>query len=319
MRVAAPRRPHRQSGRGRSWLDGCAEAQAGRRFASCDGRSPLGERPVLPDPVDRYWPRWVRLGPMRRPIPGGRRHGSLGVRDMLPDVPRRRCAPRRGLPARRDRSPRRHRRRRPLRWHRSRRGRRGDRGRVGLCIHRRRGGRRLCGHRGRRWRRRWSRIRRGRARRRGWRRHVRRRSGLRVRCGRGTTARRRRRVPRRQERERVHVSLRIGGDADPKMDVWLVELGCPARADRADSGPFTDVRAFRDRHRAEMHERDGVAVGGLDRHGLPARRHRAGKRHSPARGGQNVRAGWTGDVDPAVLAACVRIGRVERKSAQDST
>ena len=59
--------------------------------------------------------------------------------------------------------------------------------------------------------------------------------------------------------------------------------------------------------RAEMRERDRVAVGGVDRHDVPARRDRPGEASpSPRRARAPVRP-RAGDIDAAVLAARVRV------------
>jgi hypothetical protein len=242
---------------------------------------------------------------MPRLMRGRRRHRSPGAKDVLPDRPRRRRSSGSGVSTIRGRGPRR---RVGRRCPAGDRGRSRRRGRSGLRDRtcRRRRARGLRRGRGRRRCRSGNRIsgRRTRSRRRRGRRGVRRWSGLRIGRRRGVAARwRRRRLPRREDRERIDVSLRVGGDADPEVDVGLIELGRSARADAAQRGPFVDPSGLRDCDRAKMHEGDGVAVGGLDGHGLAVARHGSGKRHGPGRWRQHLRAGRPGDVDPAMLSA----------------
>ena len=130
------------------------------------------------------------------------------------------------------------------------------------------------------------------------RRHHRSRRGCRRGCGSAARARlRRRRVGRGraargrggQQAERVDVAVRIGCDADPEVDVRAVDLGRPARADRPDRISLDEGRAFGDGDRAEVCQRDGIAVRRLDRDRLAARR----KRTVPAAGATTVSpAAW---------------------------
>lgn len=137
------------------------------------------------------------------------------------------------------------------------------------------------------------------------------------------------RVGRRHERRRrgdacgqqcgrVDVAVRVRRQADPEVDVGLRHLGRAARPDRAHGRALGDGVALGDGDRAEVEQRDGVAVGGLERDRLAVRRQRArvadrprGRRaHGPARIAR--------DVDPAVLAARVRIGHDREAAEHDS-
>jgi hypothetical protein len=188
-------------------------------------------------------------------------------------------------------------------------------------------GPRLRGHRlgSRRGRRRWvggqagvrRRVRRGRCDgvgrrlRRGCRRgRARRRRGHARRCRRGRPA-------RRQEPERIDVTLLVRRDADAEVDVGHGHLGVAARADRADGIALVDGGAPRDEQRSEMRERDGIAVRGRDRDAQPRARNRARERDRSRRRCGDGRAAIAGDVDAAVLAGRVRMGRIERVLLND--
>ena len=70
---------------------------------------------------------------------------------------------------------------------------------------------------------------------------------------------------RRQERQRVDVTVRIRRVADAQVDVRLGPFGIAARADRADDVSFGDLRSDGHADRAEVDERDRPAVGGPNR------------------------------------------------------
>ena len=135
------------------------------------------------------------------------------------------------------------------------------------------------------------------------RRRRRRRVGRRGRWGGGT---------RRQQRGRVDVPLRLGGEPDPDVHVRAAHLGVARGADRPDDVAFGDRGALRDRGRAEVRERDRVAVGGRDRERAPRARDGADVGHLPRRGRAHGTARVACEVEPAVLAAGVRVVRVER-------
>lgn len=190
-----------------------------------------------------------------------------------------------------------------------RRGRRsGIRGRHG---HRRRLGRRRRGRRdGRRGRRRL-----------GYRRLHRlggrgiRRDGLRGSVRHGS----RRRVARGQDRERVDVAVVVRGRPHAEVDVRFRHFWHTARADRPDDVSLAHDDAAHHVDRAQVRERDGEAVGRLDRQALAARRHRARERdrpgprraHGPTRRGR-------AHVNAAVLAARVGVAAEDERAQHRS-
>jgi hypothetical protein len=210
---------------------------------------------------------------------------------------------------------------------RDRRSRRHDRGRLhlGRRDHARRyrcygtrgcvdGGRRAFGcHRRRRLS---CRCRRGRGSRLGHR-----RGSLRLRrfsCRRGSDLCDRRRARRRppagrQQGQGIDVALRIARHAHAEVHVRLRQFDDTARADRSHHRRFSHERAARHPDRPEVDERRRVTGRRLDRHRLPAGRHRPGKGHHTLRGGEHRAAARRAKVDAAVLAACVRVRVVERK------
>jgi hypothetical protein len=135
----------------------------------------------------------------------------------------------------------------------------------------------------------------------GRRRHARRRSRL----GRGRHGRRLR--GRRQEQQRVEVALRVCRPADAQVEVRHRQLRDAARPDRGDRIALGDQAAPPDPERPEMQQRDRVAVGRLDRQRLAAGRHRPGERDGSAGRRDHRRALRSTDVDPAMLAARVRV------------
>jgi hypothetical protein len=72
------------------------------------------------------------------------------------------------------------------------------------------------------------------------------------------------------------------------------------------------------RNRAQMDERDRVAVVCADRQREAARRHRAGERHRTGAWGEHGLAGLSADVDAAMLAAQVRVVP-ERERTENGT
>lgn len=119
--------------------------------------------------------------------------------------------------------------------------------------------------------------------------------------------RRRRHSAWREQRRRIDVSLRIGGDADPEVDVWHLVLGRSARPDSSHESPFPDDLSLAHADAAEMDERHGVAVLRLDRHDLAARAHRAGERHDSAGRCAHRGIALVADVDASMLAARIRV------------
>ena len=141
--------------------------------------------------------------------------------------------------------------------------------------------------------------------------------GRRSRRGRGAVADRlggrrgsgggRRLVARGQEREWVDVPVRIRRDPDAEVDVWDRVLALAAGADRADRRALAEGRAAVDRDRAEVDERDRVAVLRSHGDGSPARGNGAGEAHDSCRGRADGRSFVAGDVDAAMLPSGVGI------------
>ena len=120
----------------------------------------------------------------------------------------------------------------------------------------------------------------------------------------------------RQEAQRVEVALLVGGFADSEVDIGHVQLRDAARTDGADLIAFPYSLATPDAERTEVHEGHRVAVRSPERHGLAAAGNASGERDGPG-GGRGDRGACRGaDVDPAVLAAGVRVTRVERERRQ---
>jgi hypothetical protein len=121
---------------------------------------------------------------------------------------------------------------------------------------------------------------------------------------------------RREEEQRVEVSLRIGDTADAEVDVWDGKLRDSARPHRADHVALGHVHAAGDPQRAKVEQRRGVSVGGRDRKGLAAGRHGARKGDRPARRSDDRGSRCRTDVDAAMESALVRVG-AEAERAQD--
>ena len=134
-----------------------------------------------------------------------------------------------------------------------------------------------------------------------------RRRGRNRRCTRG----------RGQEAERIEIALVVGGRADAEVHVGDVELRHAARPHRAHDSTLRDGGAARDGYRAEMGETDRETVRRLDRHALPARRHRAREADGPCCGSDDGRPVGRADRDAAMLARVVGMPAVERKPLQD--
>jgi hypothetical protein len=113
--------------------------------------------------------------------------------------------------------------------------------------------------------------------------------------------------PCREQRERVDVAVRFGGQANAEVDVRLSPLGVPARADRAHDLAFRDRGARSHADRSEMDERDRVAVGRANRQAQPFVRQLSDEGGDAGCGGLDVGTRGRRDVDSAVLAACIRV------------
>ena len=123
---------------------------------------------------------------------------------------------------------------------------------------------------------------------------------------------------RREQAHGVDVAVRIGGHANPEVNVRAVQLGRAARADRADVVQLGHGRALDDADRPQMRERDGVAVRGLDRDRLAVRGHGPGEAHRAGRRRDHGLARRAGaQVDAAVLVRGVRVRLVVDERLQD--
>jgi len=102
------------------------------------------------------------------------------------------------------------------------------------------------------------------------------------------------------------------------MDVRLGHLGVAARADRAHGGALGDGVALPHPDRPEVEQRDRVPVGRLDRDRLAVRRERAGVGDRTGRRREDEAARVSPDVDPAMLARCVRIGSEDERAEDEA-
>lgn len=125
-----------------------------------------------------------------------------------------------------------------------------------------------------------------------------------------------RRHPDRKERERVDVTHLVGCPPDAEVDIGHRELGLSARTHEAHGLTLGDGIASPDRVRAEVHERDGVAVSGLDRHGLPLARNGPGEGDRSRFRRRHHRPGRRTDVDPSMLSRVVGAALVECEERQ---
>ena len=132
--------------------------------------------------------------------------------------------------------------------------------------------------------------------------------------GAGRSAGRIDRCTHRKQRLGVHVALLVGRDADAEVDVRLRPVGLAARADGGHGRPLGDRIALANPNRAEMLQRHGVTVRSADRERPAALRHGSGKRDRAGRRSPHVRAQIAGDVDAAMLAACVRIAPEDERT-----
>jgi hypothetical protein len=72
-----------------------------------------------------------------------------------------------------------------------------------------------------------------------------------------------------EERERIDVPVRVGGQPHAEMDVRLGPFGLATRADRAGDLAFADRGADRKPDRPQVDEGDGVSVLRPDRQAEP--------------------------------------------------
>ena len=122
-----------------------------------------------------------------------------------------------------------------------------------------------------------------------------------------------------QERERVEIALRLGGDPHAEVHVRLRHLGVGADADRPDAGALGDRGAAGDGDRAEVRQRHGVPVGSGDRDAVSGRGDGACERDGPGRRSMYGRAQVTAHVDPTVLARRIGMRGIEEEGLQHSS
>lgn len=118
----------------------------------------------------------------------------------------------------------------------------------------------------------------------------------------------------RQEQQGIQVAVRLGAPPHAEIDVGLRQFGDSTRPDGSDEGSLGHGVAAPHRDRAEMHERDRVAVRRLDRDRPAAHRHGAREGDDPGRRGEHGCARRSADVDSAVLARRVRIVAEQKRS-----
>jgi hypothetical protein len=128
--------------------------------------------------------------------------------------------------------------------------------------------------------------------------------------------RQRSRGARGQERQWVHVALRVARDPNTEVDIGLVVVDHATRADAADHRGLTYGRASLHSDRTEMDERRRVPERRLDRDRLAARRNRARERDDPFRRRQHRCTRRGAEIDPAVLATRIRMDTVEQERSQ---
>jgi hypothetical protein len=119
-----------------------------------------------------------------------------------------------------------------------------------------------------------------------------------------------------QQAERVDVALRFGGDPDAEVEMRRDGDRVGALAHGPDDGALRHDRAAGDAERAELEQRDRVAVRGLDRQRAAASRHGAGERDGAGRGCPHLGAHGRAEVDAAVLPARVGVGGEGERAQQ---
>ena len=112
----------------------------------------------------------------------------------------------------------------------------------------------------------------------------------------------------RQQPERVDVAVGVGHDPHAEVHVGRRGDGVGALADATDEVAFGHVRASRDLGRAQLEQRHGVAVAGLDRQRPAASGHRSDERDQARRRRAHPVACRCPDVDATVLAGGIHVG-----------
>jgi hypothetical protein len=130
-----------------------------------------------------------------------------------------------------------------------------------------------------------------------------------ARCG-------RRSRERRQEAQWVEIPLRVAAEPDPKLHVGDRVGRHAARADDPDRLALRHDRAPADQERAEMQERDGVAVSRLNGDRESVRRNLADERHRSGGRRDHRVTERPLDVDPTMLAREERVVLVKCEPLQ---
>jgi hypothetical protein len=125
-----------------------------------------------------------------------------------------------------------------------------------------------------------------------------------------------RRRARRQQGQRIDVSLRIARHARSEVHVRLRQLGHAARPNGPNHRSFSHEGPAHHSDRPEVDEGGGVSERRLDRHRLAAGRHGPGKGHDSVRGSEYRATAGSAEIDAAVLAAGIGMRIVERKRPQ---
>jgi hypothetical protein len=112
---------------------------------------------------------------------------------------------------------------------------------------------------------------------------------------------------RREQRERVDVTVRVRRDPDAEVDVRLRVLRIARGPDQADRRPFLQRSLRLDRDRAQVDEGDGIAARGPHGDGAAAARDGAGEADDATDRRAHLRARRAGDVDAAVLSPGVGV------------
>jgi hypothetical protein len=124
------------------------------------------------------------------------------------------------------------------------------------------------------------------------------------------------RLERRQEEQGVEVSLLVGEQADPELHVGHRVRRHAARADGRHRLALGHGRALADQERAEMQQRDRIAVGRLDRDRQPVRGDAADERDGSRGWREHGASEWPLEVDAAVLPRRERVVRGKGEALQ---
>ena len=122
---------------------------------------------------------------------------------------------------------------------------------------------------------------------------------------------------RRQEAERIEITLRVRGRANPEIDVRRRDARVVRRADGSDDRPLAGEGAAVDADRAQVEQRHGRSEWRLNRDRLASARNGAGERDDALCRREHGRADRARDVDAAMLAGRVWMLAVEVEAAHD--